>query len=108
MFLDSSSAPTTGKITSYTAPDYGASTVTGVAAAGDVNVTETASRALHIEAELKTGSGKTTKVVWTQDLGFKNVQSYLSNATRQIVHQTSTGKSVSTHNGLPVISDIYS
>ncbi|KAF8607907.1 hypothetical protein BDV93DRAFT_435058 [Ceratobasidium sp. AG-I] len=108
VFLDSSSAPTTGKITSYTAPDYGASSVTGVAAATDVNVTETASRALHIEAEVITGSGKTTKVVWTQDLSFKNVQSYLSNSTRQIVHQTSTGKSISTHNGLPAISDIYS
>jgi hypothetical protein len=108
VFLDKSSVPTTGKITSYTAPDYSASDVAGTSAASDVNVTETASRALHIEAEVTTGSGKTTKVIWTQDLSFKNVQSYLSNATRQVVHQTSTGKSVSTHNGLPVISDIYS
>lgn len=108
VFLDSSSAPTTGKITSYNAPEYGASDVTGIAAANDVNITETASRSLHIEAEIKTGSGKTTKVVWAQDLSFKNIQSYLSNATRQVVHQTSTGKSVSTHNGIPVISDEYS
>ncbi|KAJ1308702.1 hypothetical protein OPQ81_004393 [Rhizoctonia solani] len=108
VFLDSSSEPTTGKITSYIAPDYGTSDVTGIAASNDVNVTETASRALHIEAEVRTGSGKTTKVVWTQDLNFKNVQSYLNNATRQVVNQVSSGKSISTHNGIPVISDDYS
>ncbi|KAG9110473.1 hypothetical protein FRC07_008190, partial [Ceratobasidium sp. 392] len=108
VFLDKSSTPTTGKITSYTAPNYGASDVKGVVAGNDVNITETASRVLHIEAEVTTGSGKTTKVVWTQDLSFRNTQSYLNNATRQVLHQTSTGKSVSTHNGLPVISDIYS
>ncbi|KAG8768307.1 hypothetical protein FRC12_005655 [Ceratobasidium sp. 428] len=108
VFLDKSSSPTTGKITSYTAPNYGASDVKGIATGSDINVTETASRGLHIEAELTTGSGKTTKVVWTQDLSFKNTQSYLSNATRQVVHQTSTGTSVSTHNGATVISDIYS
>ncbi|KAG9091804.1 hypothetical protein FS749_016230 [Ceratobasidium sp. UAMH 11750] len=108
VFLDKSSAPTTGKITSYTAPDYGSSDVAGVAAGTDVNVTETASRGLHIEAQLTTGSGKTTKVVWTQNLSFKNTQSYLNNATRQVLHQTSTGKSVSTHNGRSVISDDYS
>ncbi|KAH7343742.1 peptide N-acetyl-beta-D-glucosaminyl asparaginase amidase A-domain-containing protein [Rhizoctonia solani] len=108
VFLDSSSEPTTGKITSYVAPDYGTSSVTGMVASNDVNVTETASRALHIEAEIKTGSGKTTKVIWTQDLNFKNVQSYLNNATRQVVNQVSSGKSVSTHNGIPVITDDYS
>ncbi|CAE6455255.1 unnamed protein product [Rhizoctonia solani] len=108
VFLDSSSEPTTGRITSYVAPDYGVSGVTGIAASNDVNVTETASRALHIEAEIRTGSGKSTKVVWTQDLSFKNVQSYLNNATRQVVNQVSSGKSVSTHNGIPVITDDYS
>ncbi|CAE6412849.1 unnamed protein product [Rhizoctonia solani] len=108
VFLDSSSEPTTGKITSYIAPDYSTSDVTGIAASSDVNVTETASRELRIEAEVKTGSGKTTKVVWTQDLSFKNFQSYLNNATRQVVNQVSSGKSVSTHNGIPVISDDYS
>jgi hypothetical protein len=107
VFLDSSSEPTTGKITSYIAPDYSTSDVTGIAASSDVNVTETASRELRIEAEVKTGSGKTTKVVWTQDLSFKNFQSYLNNATRQVVNQVSSGKSVSTHNGIPVISDDY-
>ncbi|ELU45772.1 peptide-N4-(N-acetyl-beta-glucosaminyl)asparagine amidase A [Rhizoctonia solani AG-1 IA] len=99
--------PTTGKITSYTAPGYSTSDVKGIAASNDVNVTETASRTLHIEAEVKTGSGKTTKVVWSQDLNFKNVQSYLNNATRQIVDQVSSGKSISTHNGIPIISDDY-
>ncbi|GAB1520015.1 hypothetical protein RhiTH_003088 [Rhizoctonia solani] len=107
VFLDSSSEPTTGKITSYTAPGYSTSDVKGIAASNDVNVTETASRTLHIEAEVKTGSGKTTKVVWSQDLNFKNVQSYLNNATRQIVDQVSSGKSISTHNGIPIISDDY-
>ncbi|CAE6523490.1 unnamed protein product [Rhizoctonia solani] len=108
VFLDSSPEPTTGQITSYVAPDYGTSNVEGSAASNDVNVTETASRGLHIEAEVKTGSGKTTKVVWTQDLSFKNTQSYLNNATRQVVNQVSSGKSVSTHNGIPIISDEYS
>ncbi|CUA70145.1 hypothetical protein RSOLAG22IIIB_00493 [Rhizoctonia solani] len=108
VFLDSSSEPTTGNITSYIAPDYGTSSVTGIATSNDVNVTETASRALHIEAEIRTGSGKATKVVWRQDLNFENVQSYLNNATRQVVNQVSSGKSVSTHDGIPVITDNYS
>ncbi|QRW01615.1 peptide-N(4)-(N-acetyl-beta-glucosaminyl)asparagine amidase A [Ceratobasidium sp. AG-Ba] len=68
VFLDKSSAPTTGKITSYTAPDYGASDVTGAAAAG-----ESTSRKL-----------------------------------RRVHYISKPRKSLSTHNGLPVISDDYS
>src|SRR5882762_8838603 len=66
---DISSEPTTGSITKYTADPYAVSSVTGnVGKDGDVNVTVKAMRRIHIESIIKSGSGKSTKVVWSQYL----------------------------------------
>lgn len=82
---DSSSEPTTGEITKYIAEPFAFSTVTGnVGKDGDVNVTVKANRHIHIESTVNSGSGKSTKVVWTQTLSYQNVQSYLRNTTIQV------------------------
>ena len=44
---------------------------------GDVNVTVSATRNIHIEADITSGSGKTTHVVWSQNLEFSNTQQFL-------------------------------
>ena len=60
---DPSGKPTTGKITHYDAPLFAETDTTGsVGTNGDVNVTVSASRKIHIEAEVTSGSGKTTQV----------------------------------------------
>lgn len=82
---DSSSDPTTGNITQYIADPYAVTSTTGnVSENGDVNVTVKASRQIYIESTIKSGSGKTTKVVLSQKLSFQNVQNYLKNATIQV------------------------
>ncbi|EJD44049.1 hypothetical protein AURDEDRAFT_88240 [Auricularia subglabra TFB-10046 SS5] len=108
VLLDSSSKPTTGRITKYAADPYPVSKVTGsVAENGDVNVTVSASRSLTIEAEIIAGSGKRTLVHWSQDLSFKNDQIFTDDVNTQIVKQRSSGSSISLHNGVPVVSDIF-
>jgi hypothetical protein len=82
---DSSSTQTTGNITKYIANPYAVSSITGnVGENGDVNVTVKTTRQIHIESIIKSGSGKTTKVIWSQDLSYQNVQNYLNNATIQV------------------------
>ncbi|KZT32653.1 hypothetical protein SISSUDRAFT_1066759 [Sistotremastrum suecicum HHB10207 ss-3] len=105
---DSSSRPTTGKITVLQAPALPTSKVTGsVGSNGDVNITVTASHSIHIEAQITSGSGKKTNVVWKQSLSYSNVQNYLEQTTVQKVVQTSSGSSVSTHNGVTSVSDVF-
>ncbi|KAH9945923.1 peptide N-acetyl-beta-D-glucosaminyl asparaginase amidase A-domain-containing protein [Epithele typhae] len=107
--LDPSGLPTTGRITRVDAPAFAATTTTGrVGANGDVNVTVGASRTLEIAAEITGGSGATTAVVWRQTLAYANTQRYLENTTVQVVDQSATGSSVSTHNGVPVLVDEFS
>lgn len=85
VFLDSSSKPTTGKITNYNADPYPVSKVTGsVADNGDVNVTVSATRSLTIEAEIVSGSGKKTLVHWSQNLRYTNDQSFLNDTYVQV------------------------
>lgn len=82
---DPSGKPTTGKITKYEASPFPVSTTTGsVGANGDVNVTVSATRSLHIEAEITSGSGKTTHVVWSQNHAFSNTQQFLSDLSIQV------------------------
>lgn len=92
---DSSSKPTTGEITKYIADPFAVSTVTGnVGKNGDVDVTVKAYRNIHIESTINSGSGKSTKVVWTQNLSYQNSQSYLRNTTIQVNSLESDGISV--------------
>lgn len=82
---DSSSKPTTGNITKYIADPYAVSSVTGsVGNNGDVNVTVHVTRKIHIESTIRSGSGKSNKVVWSQNLSYNNVQNYLKNLTIQV------------------------
>ncbi|KAI1794573.1 peptide N-acetyl-beta-D-glucosaminyl asparaginase amidase A-domain-containing protein [Ganoderma leucocontextum] len=106
---DPSGKPTTGKITQYQADDFAATQTTGsVGTNGDVNVTVAATRNIHIEAEITSGSGKTTHVVWDQRLKYSNTQNYLDNTFIQIVNQRATGSFLSTHNGVPTLVDDFS
>lgn len=82
---DPSGKPTTGKITVHDAPLFAETTTTGnVGTNGDVNITVSATRNIHIEAEITSGSGETTQVVWEQTLSYSNTQNYLDNTFIQV------------------------
>jgi len=51
---------------------------------GDVSITVTANRKVHIESTIITGSGKITNVVFTQDLAFSNIQNYKDSTLSQV------------------------
>ncbi|KAF8582025.1 hypothetical protein K439DRAFT_1392175 [Ramaria rubella] len=109
VITDPSGKPTTGKITSYDASPFATTSVHGTLALnGDLNVTVQASRNLKIEAEVISGSGVTTKVEWQQNLNYQNLQIYRNDATTQIVEQTSSGTTLSTHNGRSVVKEDFS
>ncbi|KAF9564641.1 hypothetical protein CPC08DRAFT_660179 [Agrocybe pediades] len=109
VFTDPSSKPTTGKITTYSADPFSQTNTVGtVGANGDVNITVSASRKIHIESTIISGSGQLNHVVFTQDLQYKNVQNFLQNTLIQNVLQTSSGTVLSTHNGVPVVVDTFS
>jgi hypothetical protein len=106
---DSSSRPTTGKMTSYSAPPYATSSVTNTTNAnGDVIFTLSASHQISMESIITSGSGHTTQVAWRQNVQFSNTQEYLNNYYTQTVKQTSSGSMVSLHNGVTALSDTFS
>ncbi|KAJ7109380.1 peptide N-acetyl-beta-D-glucosaminyl asparaginase amidase A-domain-containing protein [Mycena epipterygia] len=106
---DSSSKRTTGKITSYSAEPFAVANTTGsVGANGDVNITVTASRKIEITADVVSGSGRTTHVVWSQNLKYINQQNYLDNQLVQNLFQSSSGTVLSTHNNIPAVVDTFS
>ncbi|KAH9047942.1 peptide N-acetyl-beta-D-glucosaminyl asparaginase amidase A-domain-containing protein [Lactarius deliciosus] len=100
--LDSSTLPTAGNITLYQADDYALSTVTGYNDS-DINIIVNASRIIHIEAEIIAGSGEQTKVVFTQNLEYGNVQKI----PIQQVFQIASGETLSTHNGEIALQDTF-
>ncbi|KAF8964688.1 peptide N-acetyl-beta-D-glucosaminyl asparaginase amidase A-domain-containing protein [Flammula alnicola] len=108
VFVDTSSKPTTGKMTLYSADPFSQTTTTGTVGNGDVNVTVSATRKIHIESTIISGSGKVNHVVFTQDLQYNNVQNFLDNAQIQNVLQTASGKVLSAHNGVNVVVDQFS
>jgi len=59
-------------------------TVGSVGKNGDVNVTVSATRRVHIESTIISGNGVVNNVVWFQDLQYKNVQNFLNNASIQV------------------------
>ena len=82
---DPSGKPTTGKITLLDAPAYAETTTTGtVSPNGDVTFTVKANRKIHVESTIVSGSGKTSHVVWSQNLEYSNTQSYLNNSAIQV------------------------
>ncbi|KAI0652955.1 peptide N-acetyl-beta-D-glucosaminyl asparaginase amidase A-domain-containing protein [Cubamyces menziesii] len=101
--------PTTGKITTYDASSFAVAKITGsMGDNGDVNVTVSATRNIHIEADITSGSGKTTHVVWSQNLEFSNTQQFLDITFVQNVFQTASGTFSSTHNGVQALVDTFS
>ena len=85
VFTDTSSKPTTGKMTQYSVEPFSHTTAVGsVGKNGDVNVTVSAVRQVHIESTIISGSGMVNNVVWVQNLEYNNVQNYLSNTTIQV------------------------
>ncbi|KAH9047740.1 peptide N-acetyl-beta-D-glucosaminyl asparaginase amidase A-domain-containing protein [Lactarius hengduanensis] len=103
--LDSSTSPTTGNITLYQADDYAVSTATG-SNDGDINIIVNASRSVHIEAEIIAGSGEQTKVVFTQNLEYGNVNTF-PKLRPSYVFQIASGKTLSTHNGKTALEDTF-
>ncbi|KAF8921285.1 peptide N-acetyl-beta-D-glucosaminyl asparaginase amidase A-domain-containing protein [Mucidula mucida] len=110
VITDSSSAPTTGNITVYDVAPFAKSSVSGnVSDSGaDVDITVSATRNIHIESTVVSGSGEVTHVVWTQNLTFSNVQSYRDDAVVQLLQQTAMGHAVSKHNDEIVVLDTFS
>ncbi|KAH8117599.1 peptide N-acetyl-beta-D-glucosaminyl asparaginase amidase A-domain-containing protein [Phellopilus nigrolimitatus] len=106
---DPSGARTTGNITRYEVAPFAVTNTTGsVGANGDVNVTVSATRSVHIEAQVVSGSGTVNNVVFSQELAYSNTQNYLDNTTIQNVFQSSTGSVSSTHNGVASVTDDFS
>ncbi|KAF5391346.1 hypothetical protein D9757_001888 [Collybiopsis confluens] len=109
VLLDRSSRPTTGNMTVHSAAQFADTRITGsVRDFGNFNATVTASRAIHIESRIQSGSGELTHIIWTQNLQFSNVQTYQNNGLSATLRQTSTGTSSSTHNGVTILSDVFS
>ncbi|KAF5365715.1 hypothetical protein D9758_003342 [Tetrapyrgos nigripes] len=106
---DSSQLPTTGNITRYEVEPFAKASTSGrTREIGDVDVNIEATRSVHIESEIRSGSGEVTHVVWTQNLQYSNFQTYRDNATVQTLQQRSSGKMSSTHNGVQVVADVFS
>ncbi|KAL4265299.1 Peptide-N4-(N-acetyl-beta-glucosaminyl)asparagine amidase A [Pleurotus pulmonarius] len=106
---DSSTRPTTGKIVSYDVSPFAQSTTKGnIGDIGEVEFSLEASRRLRIESEVVSGSGAKSHVVWSQSLAFSNSQTYRVNGTVQSLRQSSTGRTTSSHNGVLVVSDVFS
>ena len=83
--LDSSEKATTGSMTVHSAPLYASTTTTGQTnGPGDIDFTLKASRNIHIESDIITGSGTKTYVVWSQSLSYENTQTYRQNASVQV------------------------
>ncbi|KAI9435802.1 peptide N-acetyl-beta-D-glucosaminyl asparaginase amidase A-domain-containing protein [Lactarius indigo] len=106
--FDSSTKPTTGKITRYEASDFATSNVSLSASDLNMSISLNASRSVHIEAEIIAGSGARTEVVFSQNLEFRNVQNYLQNFTTQNLYQIAFGGVLSSHNGKIVLQDNFS
>jgi len=107
--LASSNVPTTGKILNYNVSPYALSSASGVVASnGDVNVTVKSTRYVDITAEVITNGYEVNLISWTQSLEYTNFQAYLDDVTVELVDQTSSGTSRSTHNGQQVLYDGFS
>lgn len=86
---DASPARTTGSILSYSAPLYATTNTKGTVSpqsdgTNDVTITVSANHVVEVESEIKTGSGKTTIVKWSQDLSFTNYESFTQDANYQV------------------------
>lgn len=85
VITDPSGKPTTGKMNTYNASPFAITSTTGsVGANGDVIVTVNATRDIHIDSTIVSGSGKTTRVVFSQQSTYSNTQSFLNDTFIQV------------------------
>ncbi|KAJ8700144.1 hypothetical protein PTI98_003199 [Pleurotus ostreatus] len=106
---DSSTRPTIGKIVSYDVSPFAQSATKGsIGDIGEVEFILKASRRLRIESEIVSGSGVKSHIVWSQSLAYSNSQTYRVNGTVQSLQQSSTGRITSSHDGVPVVRDVFS
>ncbi|KAG2020279.1 hypothetical protein CC2G_005640 [Coprinopsis cinerea AmutBmut pab1-1] len=105
----SASRPTRGRITEYQAQPYAQSRVSGQvdSETGEVNISVEATRKLLIEAEVVEGNGKVNRVRWSQDLSFRNRQTFSDGGSVMKVQQSTSGRVASRHNGAPVVYDTF-
>ncbi|KAG7092461.1 hypothetical protein E1B28_008813 [Marasmius oreades] len=108
VFVDVSSQRTIGNITTYSADPFAESSATASRQGNNVIITVSAQREIHVEADILSGSGVATHVVWSQNLQYQNIQSYLNRASTQNIFQTASGSVSSIHSGKQVVKDIFS
>jgi len=85
VFTDPSGRRTTGKILQVDSKPFADSKTDGKQDAnGDLRFTVKATRSIHIESEIVTGSGKTSLVSWKQDLKYSNAQQWLNGFAVQV------------------------
>ncbi|KIY64392.1 hypothetical protein CYLTODRAFT_401965 [Cylindrobasidium torrendii FP15055 ss-10] len=100
--------PTTGRMTVYLAEDAAELEVTGGASADNSTLSTkvVGKRHLKIESELQTAEG-VIYVSFAQDLGYQNDGAYADDGWLQWTNQSTTGQTVSTHNGRTVLRDAF-
>ncbi len=85
MFTDPSGRRTTGKILRVDSKPFADSTADGTQDAnGDLRFTLKATRSIHIESEIVSGSGRASLVSWKQDLQYSNKQQWLNGFAVQV------------------------
>ncbi|TFK51274.1 hypothetical protein OE88DRAFT_1629573 [Heliocybe sulcata] len=107
--LDKTGKQTNGSVTVREGQGDVTAAVEGQVSGMNVSVTTVAGRKLYIEGDVFTGSGY-TKATWEQNLEFTNSEVYqtsLGNVSVQTVTQMSKGTSISTHNGVSMVSDTF-
>lgn len=91
VYLDQSSKPTCGEILRYEAEPFSRTTTIGSVNGSDVMVTVAATRKIYIESTVTGGSGYQERVVFDQELKYKNVQYYSNDANIQVRYFTVEG-----------------
>lgn len=85
VFTDPSRRPTTGRILRANNQPFAATRAVGnVDRDGSLRFTITASRSIHIESEIVSGSGKESHVTWTQAYDYSSSQQWLNNSLIQV------------------------
>lgn len=85
VFTDPSGEPTTGQMLHIDSKPFAETkTEHDLASNGDLTFTVTASRSVHIESEIVSGSGKTSRVAWTQTYEYSSSQQWLNDSLIQV------------------------
>ncbi|KAJ3558288.1 hypothetical protein NP233_g11538 [Leucocoprinus birnbaumii] len=84
VFTDPSGRRTTGRMLRVDNQPFAQTRTTGgLNSNGDLTFTVSASRNIHIESQITTGSGKTSQVTWTQSYAYSSSQQWLNDSLIQ-------------------------